>query len=95
MHDHRVSPIAEFLADATHTLLWRPGRRRLQPLVGNERRNVFDLLGGRLVVNSARDRRHHRVSPKLLQHSGIPVVGMHQQVAIALQVGGQSRDGFL
>ena len=30
-----------------------------------------------------------------MQHSGIPLVGLHQQVAVALQVGGQPRDGLL
>src|ERR1700722_15029023 len=73
MHNQRVGPVVEFLADPVHALLSRPSRRRLQPLVGNQCRDVFDLLGCGFVVDPAGDRRHHRVSPKPLQDSGVPV----------------------
>jgi hypothetical protein len=95
MHDQRVGPVVEFLADPVHALLSRPGRRRLQPLVGNQCSDVFDLLGCGFVVDPSSDRRHHRVSPKSLQHSGVPVIGLHQQVPVALKIGGETRNGFL
>src|SRR5882757_10088798 len=95
MHDQRVGPVVEFLADPVHALLSRPGRRRLQPLVGNQCSDVFDLLGCGFVVDPSSDRRHHRVILKPLQHSGVPVIGLHQQVPVALKIGGETRNGFL
>ena len=81
--------VAELLADPCHALVGRPGGSRFQPLIGDERRDMFDLIGrspcGRcrplmeLTTGSARKR----------WHSGIPIVGADHQVAVALQVGGQ------
>ncbi|KMV14034.1 hypothetical protein ACT17_32290 [Mycolicibacterium conceptionense] len=95
MHDHRVGTVVELLADAIHTLSRRPGGRRFQPLVGNEGRDVFDLLGGGLVVDPTRDRRDDGIFPEALQHCRIPVVGAHHQVAVTLQIGGEPGHGLL
>ena len=95
MHDHRVGAVVEFLADTVNTLLRRPRRRRFQPFLRYQRRDVFDLLRGGLVVDTTRNGRHHRVFPKALQHSGIPIVGRDHQVPVTLQIGGQPRDGLL
>lgn len=95
VHDHRVGAVAELGPDALRAAASRPGRRRLQPFVGDQRRDVLDLLGGRLVIDAAGDRGHHRIFPEALQHSGIPVVGAHHQIAVALQISSQPADGLL
>lgn len=53
VHDHRVGAVLEFLAYRIRTLLSRPGGQGLQPLVGDQRGDVLDLLGGGLVIDPA------------------------------------------
>src|SRR5581483_5880463 len=77
VHDHGVGAVVEFLANALHALRGRPGGRRFQPFVGNQRGDVFDLLMRGLVVDPACNRRHYGVFPKALQHGWIPAIRLH------------------
>ena len=92
---HRVGAVAEFVANALRATLRRAGGRRRQPLPGDQCRDVFDLIGGGLGVDTAGDRCHHRVRPESLQHRRIPVVGAYQQIAVALKISGQPGHGLL
>ena len=70
VHDHRVGAVVQFLANTVDALLRRSGGRRLQPLVGDQRGDVLDLLRGRLVVDSAGNRGDDGVLAELCSTAG-------------------------
>ena len=71
------------------------GRRRLEPLVGQQRGDVLEHVGVGLRVERARKRRHDLVGAEARQHLRIPAVGLDEQVAVALEIGGEPPDRLL
>ena len=95
VEDHAVAAEVELVADGGDALLGRAGGGGREPLVGDQRGDVLELLGGRDLVDRPGHARHHRVGPEPLEHRRVPAVGLHHQVAVALQVGGEPADRLL
>ena len=89
------APSSNWRADLRDALRGAAGRRRREPLGGNQRRDPLELLGRRLGVDRAAEARDQRVGAEARERRGIPAVRLHQQIAVRLQVRRQPPDGLL
>ena len=90
------APRSNWRCTAVDALRRRAGRRRRQPLVGDQRGDVLELLGGGRLSSSAPGKPATNGSArKRASTAGSQPLVRNQQVAVALQVGGQPADGLL
>ena len=96
VHDHAVAAEVELVADArrrtARACRWPPAASHSS---GMQRGDVLELLGGRRRVERPGKLDDDRVGAEPLEHRRVPAVGPHEQVAVALQVGGQAADRLL
>src|SRR5215213_10617392 len=70
VQDHAVTAERELVADGGDALLRRAFRHRLEPLVGDERGHVLELLRGGGAIDRAVEGRHELVGAEPLERCG-------------------------
>src|SRR5690606_30336817 len=92
VQDHAVGARGELVEDAGGALLGGAGGGRGQPFVREQPGDVPEVAGRPDHVEGAGVAGDEVVGAEALQDRGVPAVDAHQQVAVALQVGGQAAD---